>query len=62
MQGKFQTIQSNNVMTTAMIVERIIANRAKFMERNAKKEKKELSYIQSSAEKAKAAQAKQEEK
>lgn len=32
-----------------MIVERIIENRAKYMQRNAKKEKKEVDYIEKNA-------------
>jgi len=44
--GKFKQINSENSLTTAMIVERIIENRTKFISRNKKKEKKELDYIE----------------
>ena len=50
-QGKFKTIESGNVLTTSMIVERIIANRQLYSARNAKKEAKELAYIEGNQKK-----------
>lgn len=40
-QGKFKTIDSENSLTTEMLVQRILARRMEYEERNAKKEKKE---------------------
>lgn len=46
-QGKFKQIDSNSLLTTSIIVDRIIDNRAKYIKRNVKKEKKELDHIAS---------------
>ena len=40
-QGKFKTIDSGNTLTTEMLVQRILARRLDYEERNKKKEKKE---------------------
>ena len=40
-QGKFKVIDSKNSLTTEMLVQRILARRLDYEERNAKKEKKE---------------------
>lgn len=40
--GKFRTVQSGNELTTELLVERILARRLDFEERNKLKEKKEL--------------------
>lgn len=52
--GKFKIIDSQNFLTTEMIIERIITHRLEFEERNRKKEQKELKileYMKSQAEK-----------
>ena len=40
--GKFRTVKSGNELTTERLVERILARRLDFVERNKQKEKKEL--------------------
>ena len=40
--GKFRIVQSGNELTTELLVERILARRLDFEERNKLKEKKEL--------------------
>ena len=40
-QGKFKIIDSGNSLTTEMLVQRILARRLEYEERNQKKEKKE---------------------
>jgi len=44
--GIFQTVESNNSLTTADIVDRIIKNKFQFEERNKKKEAKELAIAE----------------
>ncbi|PVD39410.1 hypothetical protein C0Q70_02040 [Pomacea canaliculata] len=44
--GKFKIINSNNSLTTEMIIERIIKNRLEFEARNKKKEEKELKILE----------------
>ena len=40
--GKFRIVQSGNELTTELLVERILARRLDFVERNKQKEKKEM--------------------
>ena len=47
--NKFKIIDSNNGLTTEALVQRIIANRLSFEERNRKKEAKEIKIFQSQA-------------
>lgn len=44
--NKFKTIDSHSEMSTTKIIERILENRLRFMERNMKKEKKELAALE----------------
>uniref|UniRef100_A0A0B7A789 ethanolamine-phosphate cytidylyltransferase n=1 Tax=Arion vulgaris TaxID=1028688 RepID=A0A0B7A789_9EUPU len=44
--GKFTTIDSNNNLTTQMIIERIIKHRLEYEERNRRKEEKELKIME----------------
>ena len=41
-EGKFVTVDSGNSLTTEMLVQRILARRVEYEERNTKKEKKEM--------------------
>ncbi|XP_055954859.1 ethanolamine-phosphate cytidylyltransferase isoform X2 [Patella vulgata] len=45
-QGKFKIIDSKNLLTTQMIIDRIIKNRLEYESRNKKKEAKELKIMQ----------------
>jgi ethanolamine-phosphate cytidylyltransferase len=49
--GKFRTVQSGNSLTTEGLVERILARRLEFEERNKAKEKKELAVFEAMAKK-----------
>lgn len=48
--GKFKIISSGNVMTTHMIIERIISHRLQYETRNKKKEAKELMILKAQME------------